>query len=91
MNAFVFITVISLMTSVVISLVGFECLLLSAFLSGCEQIVQAFFKNASLDRFGTAMDDCSVTHLWSFAVAVFSVGGMIGSLCVGILVNRFGR
>ncbi|XP_062847843.1 solute carrier family 2, facilitated glucose transporter member 3 isoform X2 [Trichomycterus rosablanca] len=54
------------------------------------KIIQAFFKNASLDRYGKAMEDCTVTNLWSFAVAVFSVGGMIGALCVGILVNRFG-
>uniref|UniRef100_A0A3B4E5E8 Major facilitator superfamily (MFS) profile domain-containing protein n=1 Tax=Pygocentrus nattereri TaxID=42514 RepID=A0A3B4E5E8_PYGNA len=53
--------------------------------------VQAFFKNASLERSGKAMDDCTVTNLWSFAVSIFSAGGMIGALCVGALVNKFGR
>ncbi|KAK1794681.1 hypothetical protein P4O66_001394 [Electrophorus voltai] len=53
--------------------------------------VQAFFKNASLERYGKAMDDCSVTVLWNFAVAVFSAGGMVGALGVSPLVNKFGR
>uniref|UniRef100_A0A8B9H1R9 Solute carrier family 2 member 3b n=1 Tax=Astyanax mexicanus TaxID=7994 RepID=A0A8B9H1R9_ASTMX len=53
--------------------------------------VQAFFKNASLERYGQAMDDCTVSNLWSFAVAVFSAGGMVSSVFVGALVNKFGR
>lgn len=32
-----------------------------------------------------------LTSLWSLAVAIFSVGGMIGSFSVGLFVNRFGR
>ncbi|KAL6489526.1 hypothetical protein MHYP_G00032670 [Metynnis hypsauchen] len=53
--------------------------------------VQTFFKNVSLERSGQAMEDCTVTNLWSFAVSIFSAGGMIGALCVGALVNKFGR
>ncbi|XP_072536688.1 solute carrier family 2, facilitated glucose transporter member 3 isoform X2 [Salminus brasiliensis] len=53
--------------------------------------VQAFFRNASLERSGQAMDDCTVSYLWSFAVAIFSAGGMISSVFVGVLVNKFGR
>uniref|UniRef100_A0A8B9H3N1 Solute carrier family 2 member 3b n=1 Tax=Astyanax mexicanus TaxID=7994 RepID=A0A8B9H3N1_ASTMX len=52
---------------------------------------KAFFKNASLERYGQAMDDCTVSNLWSFAVAVFSAGGMVSSVFVGALVNKFGR
>ncbi|XP_066213932.1 solute carrier family 2, facilitated glucose transporter member 3 [Saccopteryx leptura] len=32
-----------------------------------------------------------LTTLWSLSVAIFSVGGMIGSFSVGLFVNRFGR
>ncbi|XP_073932227.1 solute carrier family 2, facilitated glucose transporter member 3 isoform X1 [Castor canadensis] len=32
-----------------------------------------------------------ITALWSLSVAIFSVGGMIGSFSVGLFVNRFGR
>uniref|UniRef100_A0A3B3DM29 Solute carrier family 2 member 3a n=1 Tax=Oryzias melastigma TaxID=30732 RepID=A0A3B3DM29_ORYME len=31
------------------------------------------------------------TIVWSIAVAIFSVGGMVGSFSVGVLANRFGR
>ncbi|KAI4902556.1 hypothetical protein NFI96_004495 [Prochilodus magdalenae] len=55
------------------------------------QKVQEFFRNTSLERTGEAMSDCTVTNLWSFAVSVFSVGGMIGAFSVGALVNKFGR
>ncbi|MCI4374701.1 hypothetical protein PGIGA_G00008900 [Pangasianodon gigas] len=53
--------------------------------------VQAFFRNASLERYGKVMDASTVTTLWSFAVAIFSAGGMVGALSVGALVNKFGR
>lgn len=61
------------------------------FLCWNGQKVQAFFRNASLERNGQAMDDSTVANLWSFAVAIFSAGGMIGALSVGGLVNKFGR
>uniref|UniRef100_A0A8B9H402 Solute carrier family 2, facilitated glucose transporter member 5 n=1 Tax=Astyanax mexicanus TaxID=7994 RepID=A0A8B9H402_ASTMX len=54
-------------------------------------VINAPYKNASLERYGQAMDDCTVSNLWSFAVAVFSAGGMVSSVFVGALVNKFGR
>ncbi|XP_053350520.1 solute carrier family 2, facilitated glucose transporter member 3-like [Clarias gariepinus] len=53
--------------------------------------VQSFFQDAHRERYGKAMDKSTVTTLWSFAVAIFSAGGMIGALTVGALVNKFGR
>ncbi|XP_053481817.1 solute carrier family 2, facilitated glucose transporter member 1 [Ictalurus furcatus] len=53
--------------------------------------IQAFFRNASLERYGQAMEVSTITTLWGFAVAIFSVGGMVGALSVGALVNKFGR
>lgn len=44
-----------------------------------------------MDRNGVAMEEGTVTIVWSVAVSMFSVGGMIGSFCVGAMVNKFGR
>ncbi|KAM7383321.1 hypothetical protein PAMP_002984 [Pampus punctatissimus] len=56
-----------------------------------EQRLRAFFHNVSMERFGEPFSPDSITIMWSFAVAIFSVGGMIGSFSVGAMVNKFGR
>uniref|UniRef100_A0A3P9NVR1 Solute carrier family 2 member 3b n=1 Tax=Poecilia reticulata TaxID=8081 RepID=A0A3P9NVR1_POERE len=56
-----------------------------------ELKLRAFFENVSSERYGQPFPPGSITIVWSFAVAVFSVGGMIGSLSVGVIVNKFGR
>lgn len=45
----------------------------------------------SADRYGEPFSKGAITMVWSFAVAIFSAGGMIGSLSVGAMVNKFGR
>lgn len=50
-----------------------------------------FFKNVSQERYGEPFEDGTVTTVWSICVAIFSVGGMIGSFSVGVIVNKFGR
>lgn len=42
-------------------------------------------------RSGEWMDDTKVTLLWSTAVAIFAVGGVIGSLSAGAIADKFGR
>ncbi|XP_028910266.1 solute carrier family 2, facilitated glucose transporter member 3 [Ornithorhynchus anatinus] len=50
------------------------------------------FLNGTLSRrSGQSISDSLLTSLWSLSVAIFSVGGMIGSFSVGLFVNRFGR
>ncbi|XP_051576929.1 solute carrier family 2, facilitated glucose transporter member 3-like [Myxocyprinus asiaticus] len=56
-----------------------------------DKKIKDFFRNVTLVRTGEPMHASTVTTVWSIAVAIFSVGGMIGSLCVGALVNKFGR
>ncbi|XP_051574985.1 solute carrier family 2, facilitated glucose transporter member 3 isoform X1 [Myxocyprinus asiaticus] len=56
-----------------------------------DKKVKDFFRNVTLVRTGEPMHASTVTTLWSVAVSIFSVGGMIGSLCVGVLVNKLGR
>ncbi|XP_041963090.1 solute carrier family 2, facilitated glucose transporter member 3 isoform X1 [Alosa sapidissima] len=56
-----------------------------------EQKLRSFIQNISMERYGEAMEEGTVTIVWSVAVAIFSIGGMAGSVCVGVLVNKFGR
>ncbi|XP_047454219.1 solute carrier family 2, facilitated glucose transporter member 3-like [Mugil cephalus] len=56
-----------------------------------EEKLRAFFQNVSMDRYGEPFSKGANTMVWSFAVAIFSVGGMIGSFSVGSMVNTFGR
>ncbi|XP_028326556.1 solute carrier family 2, facilitated glucose transporter member 1 [Gouania willdenowi] len=56
-----------------------------------EQKLRAFFDNVSIERYGEPFSPGGNTMVWSFAVAIFSVGGMIGSFSVGSLVNFLGR
>ncbi|XP_034291868.1 solute carrier family 2, facilitated glucose transporter member 3-like isoform X1 [Pantherophis guttatus] len=56
-----------------------------------EVIIKGFFNDTSLERTGDYISKSLLTALWSLSVAIFSVGGMIGSFSVGFLVNRFGR
>ncbi|XP_049587601.1 solute carrier family 2, facilitated glucose transporter member 3 [Syngnathus scovelli] len=56
-----------------------------------EQKLRRFFQNVSLERFDEPFSPGVTTIVWSFAVAIFSVGGMFGSFSVGAMVNKFGR
>lgn len=44
-----------------------------------------------MTRYEEPFSEDAETMVWSFAVAIFSVGGMIGSFSVGAMVNKFGR
>ncbi|CAM9846789.1 unnamed protein product [Lampetra planeri] len=56
-----------------------------------EQIIQSFFNETWIERYGNAVEKSTLTTLWSSTVAIFTVGGMIGAFSVGLFVNRFGR
>ncbi|MEE6485803.1 hypothetical protein FKM82_014415 [Ascaphus truei] len=56
-----------------------------------EKIIRSFYNQTYERRYWRAMPDGLLTSLWSLSVAIFSVGGMVGSLCVGYFANRFGR
>ncbi|XP_059363610.1 solute carrier family 2, facilitated glucose transporter member 3-like [Carassius carassius] len=53
--------------------------------------VKNFIRNVSLERTGMPMDESTLTTVWSITVSIFNVGGMIGSLSVGTLVDKLGR
>ncbi|KAI5621597.1 solute carrier family 2, facilitated glucose transporter member 3, partial [Silurus asotus] len=56
-----------------------------------EQKLRAFFNNTWMDRYGKPIEPGMCTIVWSVSVAIFSVGGMVGSFSVGVLANKFGR
>lgn len=63
----------------------------TTFLLSFGQKLRSFFQNVSRDRYKEEFSPGSITMVWSFAVAIFSVGGMMGSFSVGAMVNKFGR
>ncbi|XP_045410351.1 solute carrier family 2, facilitated glucose transporter member 3 [Lemur catta] len=56
-----------------------------------EAIIKDFLNYTLEERLENLPSDVLLTSLWSLSVAIFSVGGMIGSFSVGLFVNRFGR
>ncbi|KAF4103358.1 solute carrier family 2, facilitated glucose transporter member 3 isoform X2 [Onychostoma macrolepis] len=56
-----------------------------------HQKVKNFIRNVTQERTGELMDVSAVTTMWSVTVSIFNVGGMIGSLSVGTLVDKLGR
>ncbi|ROL45766.1 Solute carrier family 2, facilitated glucose transporter member 3 [Anabarilius grahami] len=56
-----------------------------------EQKLRAFFNATWMERYGEPITPGVCTIVWSFAVAIFSVGGMMGSFSVGVIANKFGR
>lgn len=55
------------------------------------QVIEEFYNQTWIHRYGERISPATLTTLWSLSVAIFSVGGMIGSFSVGLFVNRFGR
>lgn len=56
-----------------------------------DKKVQNFIRNVTQERTGERMDESTLTTMWSLTVSIFNVGGMIGSLSVGTLVDKLGR
>lgn len=54
-------------------------------------MIEEFYNQTWIHRYGESISPATLTTLWSLSVAIFSVGGMIGSFSVGLFVNRFGR
>uniref|UniRef100_A0A3B4BJS8 Major facilitator superfamily (MFS) profile domain-containing protein n=1 Tax=Periophthalmus magnuspinnatus TaxID=409849 RepID=A0A3B4BJS8_9GOBI len=56
-----------------------------------QKIIEDFYSETWSRRFTKPISQPTLTALWSLSVAIFPVGGMIGSFSVGLFVNRFGR
>lgn len=56
-----------------------------------ELNIENFMKDVYKDRYGEDMQDEAVKRLYSLAVSIFAIGGMLGGFSGGMVANRFGR
>lgn len=61
------------------------------FVLSVAQIIESFYNKTWSSRFAEPISESALTALWSLSVAIFSVGGMLGSFSVGLFLGRFGR
>uniref|UniRef100_A0A669C413 Solute carrier family 2 member 15a n=1 Tax=Oreochromis niloticus TaxID=8128 RepID=A0A669C413_ORENI len=53
--------------------------------------IKDFYNKTVVGRNGTGLSEDTLTLMYSLTVSVFAVGGLLGSLIVGMLVTRYGR
>ncbi|XP_058498022.1 solute carrier family 2, facilitated glucose transporter member 1-like isoform X2 [Solea solea] len=56
-----------------------------------QSTIESFYNETWFSRFSEPIDQGTLTALWSLSVAIFSVGGMLGSFSVGLFATRLGR
>ncbi|EHB18025.1 Solute carrier family 2, facilitated glucose transporter member 3 [Heterocephalus glaber] len=60
-------------------------------ISAPEMIIRDFLNYILSEKLAEPPSEGLLTTLWSLSVAIFSVGGMLGSFSTGLCVSRFGR
>uniref|UniRef100_A0A674NWN9 Solute carrier family 2, facilitated glucose transporter member 5 n=1 Tax=Takifugu rubripes TaxID=31033 RepID=A0A674NWN9_TAKRU len=53
--------------------------------------IKDFYNKTMINRTGAALTEETLTIIYSLTVSIFAIGGLLGSLIVGMLVTRFGR
>ncbi|XP_065172418.1 glucose transporter type 1 isoform X4 [Atheta coriaria] len=56
-----------------------------------EGNIEYFMKDVYKSRYGEDLADEEVQRLYSLAVSIFAIGGMLGGFSGGMVANRFGR
>lgn len=56
-----------------------------------EANIEYFIKDVYKLRYGEDLKDASVKRLYSIAVSIFAIGGMLGGFSGGMVANKFGR
>lgn len=53
--------------------------------------IETFMKDLYKQRYGEDLNTDSVERLYSIAVSIFAIGGMLGGFGGGMVANKFGR
>ncbi|XP_028586332.1 solute carrier family 2, facilitated glucose transporter member 9-like [Podarcis muralis] len=53
--------------------------------------IKAFYNTTWFRRYGVGLAPARLTLMYSLTVSVFALGGLVGSLPVGVLVTQYGR
>ncbi|XP_030132139.4 solute carrier family 2, facilitated glucose transporter member 5-like isoform X1 [Taeniopygia guttata] len=53
--------------------------------------IKVFYNATWSQRFGHGLGSAPLTLLYALTVSIFALGGLVGSLLVGVLVERYGR
>uniref|UniRef100_A0A3Q2FH15 Solute carrier family 2, facilitated glucose transporter member 4 n=1 Tax=Cyprinodon variegatus TaxID=28743 RepID=A0A3Q2FH15_CYPVA len=56
-----------------------------------QKIIEADYNETWVHRYGEPIPSGTLTSLWSLSVAIFSIGGMVSSFCVGFISEWLGR
>uniref|UniRef100_A0A3Q3J1K5 Solute carrier family 2, facilitated glucose transporter member 4 n=1 Tax=Monopterus albus TaxID=43700 RepID=A0A3Q3J1K5_MONAL len=56
-----------------------------------QKIIEEDYNATWVHRYGEPIPKGTLTSLWSLSVAIFSIGGMISSVCVGFVSEWLGR
>lgn len=57
----------------------------------CSQYIKRFMNETWLERSGAPLSEKTLLFLWSFAVSVYAIGGLLGCLCSGFLIVKYGK
>uniref|UniRef100_A0A673GYR9 Solute carrier family 2, facilitated glucose transporter member 5 n=1 Tax=Sinocyclocheilus rhinocerous TaxID=307959 RepID=A0A673GYR9_9TELE len=55
------------------------------------EYIKDFYNQTIVRRNGSGVDEETLTLIYSVTVSIFAIGGLVGSLTVGMQVTRFGR
>ncbi|KAK2860566.1 hypothetical protein Q7C36_004732 [Tachysurus vachellii] len=56
-----------------------------------QKIIENEYNSTWIHRYSNPIPESTLTSLWSLSVAIFSIGGMLSSFCLGIISEWLGR
>ena len=56
-----------------------------------QAVIEQFLKESFQERYDSKLTTASMTTYFSFAVSIFSIGGMVGALSGGRIAEKYGR